>query len=54
MAQDYDTGRGLSVLPGHAPTWGLVLVASTAAFVAVELEKWTLRRQSRRSRRIPA
>jgi P-type Ca2+ transporter type 2C len=32
----------------------LVLVASTAAFVAVELEKWILRRQSRRSRRIPA
>jgi hypothetical protein len=22
MAQDYDTGRGLSVLPGHAPTRG--------------------------------
>jgi magnesium-transporting ATPase (P-type) len=32
----------------------LVLVASTAAFVAVELEKWILRRQSRRSRQIRA
>jgi len=32
----------------------LVLVASTAAFVAVELEKWTIRRRSRRSRRSPA
>jgi hypothetical protein len=28
-------------------------VASTAAFVAVELEKWIIRRRSRRSRRIP-
>lgn len=31
----------------------LVLVASTAAFVAVELEKWSIRRRSRRSRRAP-
>jgi Ca2+-transporting ATPase len=31
-----------------------VLVASTAAFVAVEVEKWIIRRWSRRSRRIPA
>jgi len=32
----------------------LVLVASTPAFGAVEFEKWILRRQSRRSRQIPA
>jgi hypothetical protein len=32
----------------------LVLVASTAAFGAVEFEKWILRRQSQRSRQIPA
>ena len=32
----------------------LILVASTAAFVAVELEKWIIRRRSRRSRQIPA
>ncbi|HEX5881694.1 MAG TPA: cation-translocating P-type ATPase [Actinomycetota bacterium] len=32
----------------------LVLVTSTAAFVAVELEKWIIRRRSRRSRGSPA
>jgi hypothetical protein len=32
----------------------LVLAASTAAFVAVELGKGTIRRRARRSRRIPA
>jgi Ca2+-transporting ATPase len=32
----------------------LILVASTAAFVTVELEKWIIRRRSRRSRQIPA
>jgi Ca2+-transporting ATPase len=32
----------------------LVLVASTAAFVAVELEKWSIRRRSQRSCQIPA
>jgi P-type Ca2+ transporter type 2C len=32
----------------------VVLVASTAAFVAVELEKWVTRRRSRRSPRSPA
>jgi P-type Ca2+ transporter type 2C len=32
----------------------LVLVASTAAFGAVEFEKWILRRQSGGSRQIPA
>jgi Cation transporting ATPase, C-terminus len=32
----------------------LVLVASTVAFGAVELEKWVIRGRSRRSRQIPA
>jgi hypothetical protein len=44
----------VAVLGAVAVQLALVLVASTAAFVAVELEKWILRRQSRRSRRIPA